>query len=249
MEPSFLLVTELGQDDPVVATLRNLQIIDKVISDSSEVEALVDRNIVLYSWGKILPEEFIARQRIVLNVHNSLLPRYRGRHAFTWALIHGERSVGYTLHEVVKKPDAGDIYAQLEILLEPDDDINTVFKKGSENMVKWLPTQLKSISAGQLNPIKQDETLATSFPRRGLSDMEINLDWDHLRISNFIRAHAPPYTRGAYIRSFGRLFFVEKILSYDLKEDSKPNLDISRSKDCIFVQCADALLELKISSI
>ncbi len=68
-------------------------------------------------------------RRGALNMHGSLLPRYRGRAPVNWAVLHGERETGATLHYMTEKPDDGDIVAQTAVPILPDDTAREVFDK------------------------------------------------------------------------------------------------------------------------
>lgn len=238
-----IVLSRCKSDDKVLSSLKNEL---RELEFSSSLEEIIDVEnsfIILYSWPTILSEEFINKQTCVLNVHNSLLPKYRGRHAFTWAMINGEKEVGYTLHKVDGGIDTGDIYAQLIIPVDSQIDINTLFEIAETELASWLPSKLIQVIEKKAMPKKQNNNKATYFRARRPEDSMIDLSQSYEKIYNFIRAQRPPYTKGAYLEIHGsRLYFgeVKKIPSGTLKnKDFIINDDIS-----IIIRCLDAEIEL-----
>ena len=175
--------------------------------NSFKMEDLV---VVMVSFSQLVPTNWLNRAEF-LNVHNSLLPSYRGMHAFTWALIHGEKVVGYTLHRVIEQVDAGDIVDQVEIPVSDDEDINDIFSKAHVQLMEWLPVRLaliKQKGVGETMP--QSEAKASYFQRRKPEDSRIDWNQGAIAIRNLVRAVSPPYTRGAYALREGEEFRFSK---------------------------------------
>src|SRR5206468_6475802 len=82
-----------------------------------------------YYRSMLGPDLLALPRRGALNMHGSLLPKYRGRAPVNWAILHGERHTGATLHYMTVKPDAGDIVAQQAVPILPDDTALEVFRK------------------------------------------------------------------------------------------------------------------------
>ncbi len=138
-----------------------------------------------------------------LNMHGSLLPRYRGRAPVNWALIHGETRTGATLHYMTERPDAGDIVAQSPVPVLPDDTAREVFDKVTLAAEIVLDGALPALIAGTAPRWPQDPGQATYFGGRKPEDG--NIDWSRPAgdIHNLVRAVAPPYP-GARTRLRGR---------------------------------------------
>jgi methionyl-tRNA formyltransferase len=141
--------------------------------------------------------------RGALNVHGSLLPRYRGRAPVNWALIHGETQTGATLHYMTEKPDEGDIVAQTAVPILPDDTAKEVFDKVTVAAELTLHGALPALVAGTAPRRAQDRAAATYFGGRNPEDGVV--DWSQSAgiIHNLVRAVAPPYP-GARTRLRGR---------------------------------------------
>ena len=83
-----------------------------------------------------------------LNMHGSLLPKYRGRAPVNWAILHGERQTGATLHYMTEKPDDGDIVGQTAVPILPDDQAREVFDKVTVAAEITLDRALPALIAG-----------------------------------------------------------------------------------------------------
>jgi methionyl-tRNA formyltransferase len=203
------LATRLEPDNDLVRALVSAKLIDRIVAMKQDLSRLTDAQVLMINWPYILRDDFINQQVRVLNVHNSLLPKYRGRHAFAWAMINGEEEVGYTLHQVDTSVDSGPIFAQLSFPIFPEDDINTLFARGWKLLKKWLPEQLALLCQGVLTPRPQDERVASYFKARSANLGLIRWDQPGPAIRNFVRALRPPYTPGAFIEHAGERFVVD----------------------------------------
>lgn len=103
---------------------------------SAELE-LPGNAFVVAAYGVLIPEDLLERG-LWLNVHPSLLPRWRGAAPVERALLAGDASTGVTIHETVKELDAGPVAAQREFLLTPEDDAGSVFARAAELAVELL---------------------------------------------------------------------------------------------------------------
>ena len=145
----------------IAAEKHNLPVFQPVkLSGSEEMQQLIDMHadlIVTAAYGQFLPTKFLNSVKIAaVNVHGSLLPKYRGGAPIQYSLINGDAETGITIMEMVKKMDAGDIYSQKAIKIEPDDNAGTLFNKlsivGRDLLLETLP----SIIDGSVKKIPQD---------------------------------------------------------------------------------------------
>lgn len=128
-----------------------------------------------------------------LNMHGSLLPKYRGRVPVNWAIIRGETETGATLHYMTEKPDNGDIVAQQAVPILPNDTAHEVFQKVTVAAEMALNNVLPALLAGTAKAEKQDLSLGAYFGGRKAEDGVIAWSQSALEIHNLIRAVAPPY--------------------------------------------------------
>jgi len=139
-----------------------------------------------------------------LNMHGSLLPRYRGRVPVNWAVLHGERETGATLHYMLDKPDAGDIVAQQAVPILPDDLALEVFNKVAVAAEMALDRALPALLGGSAPRVPQDLSRGSYFGGRRPEDGRIDWKQSATTIHNLVRAVAPPYP-GAFTLVQGRM--------------------------------------------
>jgi UDP-4-amino-4-deoxy-L-arabinose formyltransferase/UDP-glucuronic acid dehydrogenase (UDP-4-keto-hexauronic acid decarboxylating) len=133
-----------------------------------------------------------------LNLHGSLLPKYRGRAPVNWVLVNGEARTGVTLHHMTVEADAGDIVAQEGIDIEPEDTAATLYRRLVKAGVDLLLDAYPAVLAGTAERRRQDHAQATIFPRRRPEDGRVRWSWPAARIVNMIRAVTHPYP-GAFV--------------------------------------------------
>lgn len=128
-----------------------------------------------------------------LNLHGSLLPKYRGRCPINWVLINGEKETGLTLHYMTPHPDDGDIVAQKKLTIADDDTAKTLFDKSAKVANELLDEILPKIKSGKASRQTQDHSKATYFGGRKPSDGEIDWSKSAQEVRNLIRAVTRPY--------------------------------------------------------
>jgi len=149
-----------------------------------------------------------------LNLHGSLLPRYRGRAPANWVLLNGELETGVTLHYMTPRPDDGDIVSQLTVPIEVDDDARTLNLKLAEAAGQLLDACLEAVDAGSASRTPQVSANATYYGRRGPEDGEIDWSQSAESISNLVRAVTRPYP-GAFT-CYGK----NKLLIWEARSDA-----------------------------
>lgn len=143
---------------------------------------------VVVAYGKILPKEVLAIPKHgFINLHASLLPKYRGAAPVQWALIKGEKESGLTIFRLAEQLDAGPILAQAAVPIASEDDAETLMVKVFEIGQQLLLPLLPKIIAGQAKAIPQDDAAATFAPT--LTKESGAIDWrkSALEISNMVR--------------------------------------------------------------
>jgi methionyl-tRNA formyltransferase len=142
-----------------------------------------------------------------LNMHGSLLPRYRGRCPVNWVLVHGETETGVTLHYMVEKPDKGEMVAQKRVPINPEDSALTLFARMTAAAGELMTEIYPALRAGTAPKIAQDQSQASYFGGRGPQDGLIDWQKSALAIYNLVRAVAHPYP-GAFTYLQGRKLFI-----------------------------------------
>ena len=187
-------------------------LVDETVDDSiiDRVVALAPDYLFSFYFRRMLPARLLAAARIAaLNMHGSLLPRYRGRVPVNWAVLHGETETGATLHVMEIKPDAGDIVAQQAVPILPDDTAKDVFDKVTVAAEMTLWNVLPQLQRGEVPRRANDLAAGSYFGGRKPEDGRIDWAQPAQAIYNLIRAVAPPYP-GAFFELQGRRFFVAR---------------------------------------
>lgn len=127
------------------------------------------------------------------NLHGSLLPKFRGRAPVNWAVLHGARETGVTLHRMVKKPDAGAIVDQERVEIGPRDTAEAVFRKLLPAGRALLARQMDTLLSGLAEERPQDHSQATYFGGRQPEDGRIRWSATTAEIFNLVRAVTDPY--------------------------------------------------------
>jgi len=159
-----------------------------------QIRALQPDFLFSFYYREMLKKDLLdIPQRGALNMHGSLLPKYRGRVPVNWAIIHGETETGATLHYMTEKPDNGDIVAQQAVPILPDDTALQVFQKVTVAAEIALNGVLPALLAGTAPRIKQDLSKGAYFGGRKPEDGVIDWAQSAQQIHNLVRAVAPPY--------------------------------------------------------
>jgi methionyl-tRNA formyltransferase len=134
-----------------------------------------------------------AARRGALNMHGSLLPKYRGRAPVNWAILHGEHETGATLHYMVERADAGDIVDSQAVPILLEDDAREVYAKVTVAAETVLARSLPALIAGNAPRRPQPLLAGHYFGRRRPEDGRIDWSRPALEIHNLVRAVAPPF--------------------------------------------------------
>lgn len=157
---------------------------------------------VVIAYGKIFPDALIAAFPLgALNVHYSLLPKYRGAAPMEGALLAGESETGVTVQKMAHALDAGDILAQEVIRISPDETGRELRPRLIEAGARLLIETLPRFEAGELVPVPQDPGGATHFGKYGKTAGELSLDGPAKENWNKYRAFAD--TIGTYFFQAG----------------------------------------------
>lgn len=207
-----LVVTH--EDDPneerwfasvaAVAAQSNVRAItpaDPAAADAlAEIAATEPDFVFSFYYRRLLPASILSlARRGALNMHGSLLPKYRGRAPVNWAVLRGEVETGASLHYMVTKPDAGALVDQQRVPIGPDDTGFEVAERVAGAAVTCLARALPSLLAGTAVATPLDLTQGSYFGGRKPADGEVSLAWPAKRVHDLVRAVAPPFP-GAFLR-------------------------------------------------
>ena len=205
-------------------------------SNAAEVVARVAaaRPDFLFSfyYRAILKAPLLALpSRGALNMHGSLLPKYRGRVPVNWAIIQGEIETGATLHYMTTKPDDGDIVAQTAVPILPDDTAKDVFDKVTVAAEMTLYEALPGLVAGTAPRRPQDASRASYFGARKPEDGVIDWSKSAAEIHNLVRAVAPPYPGArTFVNSRPARILRTHVIDATAEPGSAPSLSVEADR-------------------
>ena len=156
-----------------------------------ELRSINPEFIIVVAYGKILPEEILNIPKFgCINVHASLLPKYRGAAPIQWALINGEKVTGVTTMLMDKGLDTGDMLLKSELEIQADDNAETLFEKLSELGASTLMDTINGMREGKIKPIPQTGEANYAPP---LKKEDGKIDWNRTaeELFNFVRGMYP----------------------------------------------------------
>lgn len=196
---------------------------------------------VIAAFGQILSKEILEQPRLgCINVHASLLPRYRGASPIQRVILDGEKSTGITIMQMNEGLDTGDILYTKSIDLAPDETFETLHDRlmvlGGEALIEALPL----IEAGKLTPVKQDDSLSCYAPLIKKEDGLIDWKRSSDEIYSQIRAFNP--WPGAYTYSSGRMLKIWE--AQPVSGSGRPGEILGTDKDSFTVACGSGAMKI-----
>ncbi|TWT14670.1 methionyl-tRNA formyltransferase [Streptococcus sp. sy010] len=213
------------------------------LSGSKEMADLMNLGadgIITAAFGQFLPEKLLQSVSFSVNVHASLLPKYRGGAPIHYALINGEKEVGITIMEMVKKMDAGDMISKASIPILDEDNVGTLFDKlavvGRDLLLKTLPAYL----SGDLKPEPQDESQVSFAPN--IKPEEEILDWNKpaRNLFNQVRGMNPWPVAHTFLA--GQRFKIHQVTVVDGR--GQPGQIIEKTKKSLVVATGQGAISL-----
>ncbi len=148
--------------------------------------------VIVAAFGQILPQEIILAPRLgCINIHPSLLPKYRGAAPINWALIRGEEKTGVSIMRMDEGVDSGAILLKEETPIGPSETYGTLHDRLAKMGAELLLIALAMLQTGTLQPQPQDDSLATTAPRLSREDGLIHWENDHRNIVLLVRGLSP----------------------------------------------------------
>lgn len=222
------------------------------IAQSDELQKLIDMKpdlIVTAAFGQLLPKALLDAPKLgAINVHASLLPKYRGGAPIHQAIIDGEKETGVTIMYMAPKLDAGDIISQQAIEIEPTDDVGSMHDKLSFLGADLLQKTLPDIINGTNNRIKQNDDEATFASNISREDERIDWTKTAQAIYNHIRGLSPWPVAYTQLEGKNMKLYAANIVE---NKEGQPGEIIETTKKAIIVGTgssdAIALTEIQLS--
>jgi methionyl-tRNA formyltransferase len=205
----------------------------------------IEANLILsINYLFLLDQELISSLPLAINLHGSLLPKYRGRTPHVWSIINGEIQTGVTAHIIDSDCDTGDIIKQVVVPIEENDTGASILEKFEVIYPQILFSVIEEVQINRLIGVKQDGNKATYFGKRTPVDGLIDWDWQKERIRNWVRAQAYPYP-GAYSMLDGEKVIIDKVNYSDLGfNDNIKNGIVLENNENPIIKCPNGAIEL-----
>ena len=161
-------------------------------SSDELIKSLAPDIIVVVAYGCIIPPQLLHVAKYgCINLHVSLLPKYRGSAPIQWAVLNGDTETGVTIMQLDEGLDTGDILYVQPVAIDPDMTSGELFDRVSAIGAKTLVEVLPKIEAGKLTPKKQEESLATKAPSLTKEMAQFTFDQSAAHIHNWVRGMNP----------------------------------------------------------
>ncbi len=210
---------------------------ERIKDFTEKIRELSPDCIVVVAYGKILPKEILDIPPYgVVNLHASLLPRYRGAAPIQRALMAGEKITGNTVMLVNEKMDAGDILSQEEIPIEEEDNFLTLSEKLAKRGAELLVRTLKDWFGGRIKPVPQREEEATYAPPVQKEEFRICWKADAQSVKDRVRGLYP----NAYATFRGKR--IKLLRARVVEEEGEPGEVLSTEK--FIVGCGKKAVEV-----
>ncbi|NCO58926.1 MAG: bifunctional UDP-glucuronic acid oxidase/UDP-4-amino-4-deoxy-L-arabinose formyltransferase [Deltaproteobacteria bacterium CG_4_8_14_3_um_filter_51_11] len=197
---------------------------------AERIKALAPDIIFSFYYRKMLKKSILSiPHRGCINLHGSLLPKYRGRCPVNWAIINGETQTGVTLHYMTPRQDDGDILDREVVIIDYEDTARSLFEKMTAAATILLERALPLIKEGKAGRAPQDNAAASAFGGRRPEDGEIQWHKMARGVRNLVRAVTRPYP-GAFSHLGDRKCIFWQVSEADvIKEDILPGTVITTS--------------------
>ena len=205
------------------------------------LKTLMPDLMVTAAYGQILSREILDIPKYgVLNVHGSLLPKYRGAAPVQWALINGEKETGVTIMQTAEGLDTGDMLLKAATEITEEDNFDSLYTRLSETGAKLLVEAISLIESGKAVFTPQMESEASHYPMIQKADGELHFHKSARELFNLIRA-IPCYT---YLNGTLLKVLSSNVIEEDVIHDNAGEVIIASFKHGIVVSCGKGSLRL-----
>jgi methionyl-tRNA formyltransferase len=202
---------------------------------------------VVVAYGQFIPRELYSLPRFkTINVHFSLLPAYRGAAPVQRAIENSETRSGITIFEISGKMDAGDIWAQKKVIINPDDTCGSYQRRLGELAAPLLLQTMEQIFSNKIKKHPQDDSLATLAPAVIKSEGRVDWNWPARRLVDKLRAFTP--WPGLFFSMGGRQIKIISAGSAQQLHQTQTGIILSLDAESLQVACGQGSV-LEISKI
>ena len=233
----------------VVALEHNIPVyqVEKLRLEYQQILDLDFDLIVTCAYGQIVPTCILDKPKLgSINVHGSLLPKYRGASPIQTSLINGDKVTGVTIMEMIDKMDAGKMFAKKEVIIDEDDNYTSLTKKITDAGKSCLIEMLPSYIEGKIKGEEQDETLVSFCHKIKKEDEKLSLNYTCDEFVNYVRGLSE--TPGGYLLYNEQILKIFKAKKINNKTSNEVGKIVNADKTGLTLQLKDGqvnLLELQ----
>ena len=210
------------------------------------IDAFAVDIILSVNYLFLIERSLFSKAKLAVNIHGSLLPKYRGRTPHVWAIINNEPETGVTAHLIDDGCDTGDIVKQIKVIIDNTDTGADILEKFNKLYVPLVDEVLSDFEQGSIKTLPQNNKNATFFGKRTSDDGRINWGWQKERIRNWVRAQAYPYPGAfTYFEGLDEKIIIDEAVISDRRynETDRNGLIVSLNPFC--VKTPNGVLELR----
>ena len=229
----------------VIAEKYNIPVFQpvKIRDDYAFIDEIKPDLVITLAYGQIVPQGFLDKIPMgCLNLHGSLLPKYRGASPIQTALINNEKVTGVTLMEMVKAMDAGRMYAKKEVIIDEEDNATTLFNKvkeaASELIIESLPLYIK----GELKGEEQDEKAVTICSTIKPEQEKLDLKLSAQSIVGWIRGLSDEPGAYLYLNNLKLKIYKARVIDHTVT--APVGTIVKADKNGLYMQASDGVISL-----
>ena len=202
----------------------------------AQLEAIQPYAIIVVAYGRIIPKWMLDLPRYGnINLHASLLPKYRGAAPIQWAVANGEPVTGATTMRIDEGLDTGDMLLQRELVIAPDQTAEDIFPLLAAMGAPLMVETLEGLETGTIAVKKQDSAYATFAPILKREDGHIDFERTAMEIYNRWRGFQP--WPGAYTSFRGKKLTLHRMMPMELRGEQGNSAEVRVERDRLFVDC------------
>lgn len=227
-----------------VALDNNIEVFQpvKIRQDYQRIVDVKPDIIITAAYGQIIPTAVLDAASIIpINVHGSLLPKYRGGAPIQYSILNGDEKTGITIMQMVDKMDAGDMISMREVAIDIDDNLETLYNKLTPLACELLIDTMPSIVEQTFVLTPQDESLVTYSPTISKDDEHLDFNNNVMDVYNKIRALSP--VPGTYVNINNKRYKIYKA-SFELTS-SIVNTVMSIDNELV-IGCIDGVIKVEV---
>ena len=200
---------------------------------------------VVAAFGQILSRQILEMPRFgCINIHASLLPKYRGAAPINQCIIDGERETGVTIMQMDAGVDTGDILTQKKVIIDDKETAETLFDKLAQAGAELIVETLSLIEKGEITPVKQDESLASHVKMMDKSMGKVDWTQDAVCIERLVRGLNPWPSAYTFCQGKSVKIWSSDAMDGDTENTVQPGTIVAVAKDFFDVACGKGILRI-----